>query len=88
VPERYSHHGLAYAMKGDLDRAIADYGEAIRLDPKRAGLLDDRGRVRVKKGDIERAIANFEAALRLDPQDVDASGDLAQVRGLAAKAPP
>jgi hypothetical protein len=51
-------------------------------------VLDDRGRVQVKKGDLDRAIADFEAALRLDPQDVDASGDLAQARARAAKAPP
>jgi hypothetical protein len=34
------------------------------------------------------AIADFEAALRLDPQDVDARGDLAQTRALAARPPP
>jgi tetratricopeptide (TPR) repeat protein len=71
-----------------FDRAIADYGEAIRIDPQSAGLLDDRGRVLVKKGDLERAIADFEAALRLDPKDMDSQIDLAQARARAAKAPP
>jgi tetratricopeptide (TPR) repeat protein len=28
--------GLAYRAKGDNDRAIADYNEAIRLDPRLA----------------------------------------------------
>ncbi len=28
--------GVAYNRKGDYDRAIADYGEAIRLDPQNA----------------------------------------------------
>src|ERR1700733_3327823 len=29
----YNNRGLAYADKGDLDHAVADYGEAIELDP-------------------------------------------------------
>jgi tetratricopeptide (TPR) repeat protein len=32
----YSDRGNAYDGKGDLDRAIADFNEAIRLDPKLA----------------------------------------------------
>ena len=30
----YNNRGFAYGSKGDYDRAIADYTEAIRLDPK------------------------------------------------------
>ena len=30
----YRNRGIAYQLKGDNDRAIADFGEAIRLDPK------------------------------------------------------
>jgi len=32
----YNNRGNAYKVKGDFDRAIADYLEAIRLDPKYA----------------------------------------------------
>jgi tetratricopeptide (TPR) repeat protein len=31
--EHYNR-GISWKAKGDLDRAIADYTEAIRLDPK------------------------------------------------------
>jgi hypothetical protein len=30
----YDGRGNAYNKKGDLDRAIADYTQAIQLDPK------------------------------------------------------
>jgi tetratricopeptide (TPR) repeat protein len=32
----YNNRGVAYQAKGDNDRAIADYNQAIALDPKYA----------------------------------------------------
>jgi lipoprotein NlpI len=67
-----AHHnrGLAYAVKGDLDRAIADFTEAIRLDPKDASAHNDRGSAYMAKGDFDRAIADYSEAIRLDPKEV------------------
>ena len=53
--------------KADLDGAIADYTEAIRLDPKFADAYDGRGRIFLAKQDPNPAIADFDRALRLDP---------------------
>jgi Flp pilus assembly protein TadD len=33
----FSNRGFAYAGKGDFNRAIQDYDEAIRLDSRRYG---------------------------------------------------
>ena len=33
----YMNRGLAWSNKQEYDKAIADYTEAIRLDPKYAG---------------------------------------------------
>jgi hypothetical protein len=30
----YYNRGTAYRAKGDKDRAVADYNEALRLNPK------------------------------------------------------
>ena len=37
--------------KGECDKAIADFTEAIRLDPQSASAYYDRGRAWAEKGD-------------------------------------
>jgi tetratricopeptide (TPR) repeat protein len=59
--------GLAWIAKGELDRAIADFTEAIRLNPKDALAYSNRGIAWADKGDFDRAIVNYTTAIRLDP---------------------
>jgi tetratricopeptide (TPR) repeat protein len=63
----YYNRGLAYNAKGDSDRAIADFNETIRLDPKDASAYNSRGIAYNAKGDFDRAIADYNQAVRLDP---------------------
>jgi tetratricopeptide (TPR) repeat protein len=65
----YNIRGLAYDSKGEHDRAIADYDEAIRLDPKNADSYVNRGLAYDRKGEHDRAIADYDEAIRLDPKD-------------------
>ena len=53
----YANRGLAYGKKGDYDKAIADYTEAIRLNPN-AEAYSNRGLAYRKKGDYDKAIAD------------------------------
>jgi TPR repeat protein len=62
--------GLAYSKKRNLDRAITDYTEVIRLNPKDKGAFYFRGGAYSKKGDYDRAIADYSEAIRLDQKDV------------------
>jgi tetratricopeptide (TPR) repeat protein len=48
-----------------LDRALADYGEALRLRPDYAEALVARAIVWFDKGQYDRAVADCDAAIRL-----------------------
>ena len=64
----YYSRGLAYYDKGDDDRAIAEYNEAIRLDPKFAQAYSSRGLAYDHKGDLGHADPDYNEAIRLDPK--------------------
>jgi tetratricopeptide (TPR) repeat protein len=62
----YYNRGFAYSMKRDPARAIVDYGEAIRLDPRYLHAYANRGLAYLAGGEPDRAIADFNQAIRID----------------------
>jgi tetratricopeptide (TPR) repeat protein len=57
----------AHARIGQVDRAIADYDDALRVEPKQPDALNARGELWRGKGDNRKALADFAAALKLKP---------------------
>ena len=57
--------GEGFSAKGDLDRAIADYDAALKIDPSFAEALNSRAMAWRAKGDRRKALADLDAALRL-----------------------
>ena len=51
----------------DHDRALADYDQAIRVDPNFALAFSNRGSAYENKKDYDRAFADFDQAIRLNP---------------------
>jgi tetratricopeptide (TPR) repeat protein len=68
VANAYRNRGYAYAEKGGHDRAIADYGQALRLDPDNAAVYYNRGNAHAAKGDLGKALIDFRIAARLIPE--------------------
>lgn len=63
----YNNRGIAYDDKGDYDRAIQDFSEAIHLNPNAEGAYYGRGYAYKKKRDYDRAIQDFNEAIHLNP---------------------
>ena len=59
--------GLMHSSRGEYEEAIADYTEAIRLDPTYAMAYRSRGVAHHHLGEFEEAISDYTEAIRLDP---------------------
>ena len=66
-PEGHNHAGVEHFEKGRLDEAIAEYSEAIRLDPQFAAAYYNRGQAYFTIGKAQLAIQDYGDAIRLSP---------------------
>ena len=66
----FHNRGLGYARKGQYLRAIEDFGQANRLNPKDAETLYNRGLCYYYMGQFDPAIRDNDEAIRLDPNYV------------------
>lgn len=64
--------GNAKNAQRNYDGAIADYTQAIALDPKNAMAYHNRGYAKRDKGDNDGAIADYTQVIALDPKFVTA----------------
>ena len=67
MAEAVTPWGNALRRQGQGDRGIADYDEAIRLNPNSAIAFDNRGYAYRMLGQQARADADFAKARQLDP---------------------
>ena len=59
--------GNAYVNKGQPERAIEDYDQALQLAPRAAGVFVNRGIAYATLRQYDRAIQDYDEALRLNP---------------------
>ena len=57
---------FAWLQKAECDTALADFSEAIRIDPSDAYSLWRRGQCWLKKDETDKAIVDLDEAIRLN----------------------
>jgi tetratricopeptide (TPR) repeat protein len=62
--------GNCYYAKHEVDRAIADFDQALRLDPTNAGAYDNRANALDARGDRDDAIKDYNESVRLNPRNI------------------
>jgi len=67
LAEPFNDRGVAYRLKGDPDRAIQDYSQAIKLNGKFTAAYINRGVAYDRKGDYDHAISDYDQAIKLKP---------------------
>jgi tetratricopeptide (TPR) repeat protein len=68
----YSNRGDSYLKNGNYDQAIAEYTQAIELDPSLSSLYYNRGVAYANKADYDNAISDFSQVIKLNPKDGEA----------------
>ncbi|MDZ8133711.1 MAG: tetratricopeptide repeat protein [Nostoc sp. DedQUE04] len=69
IADLYFSRANLYSDRGDYRRAIADYNEVLRLNPKSAVAYALRGLAYQRQGKTKAAISDFNQAARVDPNN-------------------
>jgi tetratricopeptide (TPR) repeat protein len=77
----YGKRGTAYSLRGELKLALADFDQALALDPTYGGVSLLRGIASSASSEYRQAIEDFTRALALDPNNTFAYAH----RGMASR---
>ena len=69
--EYYNDWGIAYEIRGQYDQAIADFTNALEINPKYVDAYINRGIAHANKGEYDQAISDYTKALEIDPKGKD-----------------
>jgi len=67
TPSIHNNRGLLYDRIGDYDQAIAEYNQAIKIDPYTLEAYFNRGVIYEIQGDYDGALADYNQALQINP---------------------
>ncbi len=68
----YANRGAAFALQGDLQRALEDFTQAITINPNFARAYESRAAVYQQLGMFDAMVADYSAFLSLKPDSVNA----------------
>jgi len=85
--EAFNWRGMAYDDMNELDKALADLNEAIRISSKYADAYNNRGEVYRKKNMLREAMADFRKAAELDRNFAEAHYNMGLVSEAEGRTP-
>jgi protein O-mannosyl-transferase len=66
-----SNRGVIYKQEGDIQKALSDYNQAIKINPDYAEPLNNRGVIYKQEGDIQKALSDYNQAIKINPDYAD-----------------
>jgi len=72
VAEDSLKKGLEYGQQGDNDKAIAEFGKVIAMDPASANAYYGRAITYYKQGKLKESVSDFDKVIALTPDSTDA----------------
>jgi spermidine synthase len=88
VPESADLHnllGIALASSGKIDEAVAEFREALRLDPAAAATHWHLGAALAGRGERAQALDHLQRSVELDPGNAEAQNDLGLMLALQGR---
>lgn len=69
--DAYYNRGYSYTDLEQYDRAIADFNQVLKIDPKDVDAFIERAYAYARKGQFDQAMADYNRAIRVKPDEVD-----------------
>ena len=80
--EAWNKRGDAYSHLGELDRALADYGRVLQLNPYQFSAMQSCGEIWLERRNARQAADYFRRALDLNPNLIEVALILRQLEEL------
>ena len=62
--------GVAFMSQQKLPEAVADFSEALQINPRDAGIHERRAYVEMKLNDLDKALADYSEAIKINPGEI------------------
>ena len=73
----YCERGVAWIRRGEFDKAIADFNQALAINPNHVASYGNRGNAWREKGEYNNAIADYNQSLAINPNCTESHNNLA-----------
>ena len=71
--------GKAYALKGEIDKAVAQFTKALQLEPSNYNARINLGTALMQQNRVQEAAAEFQYILKMRPNDPIALDRLSRI---------